>query len=135
MDVRIQDGTGTTQQKLAAQAEVYHDMANVCIASPACSAFMMWGFTDKYSWIPWFTGNPDWPLIFDESYQPKPAYWAVYTAFGGVGPVGGIAEPPADVPSDDSGGGTSLRWAIGMVAVMLMTCGCDDAVASRGVVA
>ena len=35
MDVRIQDGTGTTQQRLAAQAEVYHDMANVCIASPA----------------------------------------------------------------------------------------------------
>jgi endo-1,4-beta-xylanase len=116
MDVRIQDGTGTTEQKLAAQAEVYRNMANVCVASPACSAFMMWGFTDKYSWIPWFTGNPDWPLIFDESYEPKSAYWAVYTEFGGVGPVGGIVEPVTDLPPESPEGDVSRRFAVGVSA-------------------
>jgi endo-1,4-beta-xylanase len=120
MDVRIQDGAGARQQKLAAQAKVYGDMARVCIGSPACSSFMMWGFTDKYSWIPWFTGHPDSPLIFDESYQAKPAYWAIYSAFGGAVPIGGVAESPEALPSGDSRGGAAWRWAVGAGVTVLL---------------
>ena len=40
----------------------------------------MWSFTDRYSWIPQFTRHPDAPLIFDESYRPKPAYNALVDA-------------------------------------------------------
>jgi endo-1,4-beta-xylanase len=43
-------------------------------------AFVTWGFTDRRSWIPRFTGCPDAPLPFDEYYQPKPAYEALYQA-------------------------------------------------------
>jgi len=75
LDVDIRDGTGTTAQRLAAQANVYRDVANVCLGSPACKALVMWGFTDRYTWI----GNM--PLPFDKSYRPKPAYVALVEAF------------------------------------------------------
>ncbi len=75
LDVDIRDGTGNTAQRLAAQASVYRDVATTCLGSPACKALVMWGFTDRYTWI----GNM--PLPFDKSYRPKPAYMALVEAF------------------------------------------------------
>ncbi|MFE1745918.1 endo-1,4-beta-xylanase [Coleofasciculus sp. H7-2] len=80
MDVKIQDGTGTKQERFAAQAQVYRDMLSVCLSVPKCKAFVMWGFTDRHTWIPGFTHKPDEPLIFDKSYRPKPAYYALTSA-------------------------------------------------------
>lgn len=77
MDVQIQQGTGTREERLAAQAQVYREMLGVCLKAPNCTAFVTWGFSDRYSWIPHFTGNPDSPLPFDENYRPKPAYEAM----------------------------------------------------------
>ena len=77
MDVKIQNGIGTPAQRLAAQARVYRQMLGVCLETPVCTAFLTWGFTDQYSWIPGFTGHPDAPLPFDTAYAPKPAYWAL----------------------------------------------------------
>jgi endo-1,4-beta-xylanase len=74
MDVQLQTGTGTEAQKWQAQAEIYRDMLQTCVEADNCHTFMMWGFTDRYSWIPGYTGNPDSPLIFDRDYQPKPAF-------------------------------------------------------------
>ncbi|RMG09343.1 MAG: hypothetical protein D6728_12860 [Cyanobacteria bacterium J055] len=75
MDVQIQNGTGTESERLQAQAEIYGEMLRVCQVEPNCNTLVMWGFTDAHSWIPSFTGNDDAPLIFDESYRPKPAYY------------------------------------------------------------
>ncbi|WP_228062026.1 endo-1,4-beta-xylanase [Coleofasciculus sp. LEGE 07081] len=77
MDVQIHNGTGTRDERLVAQAKVYRDMLGVCLEASNCTAFVTWGFTDKYTWIPGFVGQPDEPLIFDESYRPKPAYNAL----------------------------------------------------------
>ena len=54
------------------------------LSNPALKAFVLWGFTDRYSWIPKKTGNADAPLPFDEYYQPKPAYEALYRALEAV---------------------------------------------------
>ncbi len=77
MDVRIHGGTGTREEKLAAQANLYRDMLKVCLNAPNCKAFVTWGFTDKHSWIPSHFGHPDSPLIFDELFHPKPTYGAL----------------------------------------------------------
>ncbi|AOX04366.1 hypothetical protein BJP34_17445 [Moorena producens PAL-8-15-08-1] len=77
MDVQIYDGKGTTEEKLAAQAEVYRDILRVCLDAPNCKSFATWGLSDNYSWIPYFFDRPDSPLLFDESYRPKPAYDAL----------------------------------------------------------
>jgi len=41
----------------------------------------MWGFTDKYSWIPEFFSGYGWALPFDAYYNPKPAYYALQKTF------------------------------------------------------
>ncbi|NEQ67764.1 MAG: endo-1,4-beta-xylanase, partial [Symploca sp. SIO2D2] len=84
MDVQIYDGKGTREEKLAAQAEVYRDILRVCLDAPNCKSFATWGFSDKYSWIPYFFDRPDSPLLFDESYRPKPAYNALVEELQGV---------------------------------------------------
>lgn len=67
---------------LEKQAEIYRQVATACVAQLACTAFQTWGFTDKYSWIPWATkGKSGDGLPFDKNYAPKPAYRAVLDVF------------------------------------------------------
>jgi endo-1,4-beta-xylanase len=77
MDVRLQYSQDSEEEELAAQAEMYRQALAVCLAAPNCNVFVTWGLTDRYSWIPGYTGHPDAPLLFDESGQPKPAYFAI----------------------------------------------------------
>jgi endo-1,4-beta-xylanase len=75
MDVRIP--LPTTAEKLQQQALAYKDSIEFCVTEPNCKALVMWGFTDKFSWIPsTFNGQGD-ALIFDANYQPKPAHAAL----------------------------------------------------------
>lgn len=86
MDVRI--SLPTDAQELEQQALAYRDATEFCLSQPNCKALVIWGFTDKHSWIPsFFPGFGD-ALIFDANYQPKPAYSAIQTALGGT------AQPP-----------------------------------------
>lgn len=80
MDVQIQGLAGTQEEKFAAQAKVYGETLATCLQIPNFRALVQWGVTDKFSWIPAFTGKPDAPLIFDENYSPKPAYFALTKA-------------------------------------------------------
>jgi len=75
LDVRMQ--LPVTPKKLATQANVYAGILNACLAQSACRAFQMWGFTDAHSWVPSFFPGYGAALIFDEMYQPKPAYDAL----------------------------------------------------------
>lgn len=75
MDVRIK--LPATEEKLIQQARIYRDILEVALSTKNCTAFVMWGFTDLYSWIPRrYRGWGD-ALIFDEAYYPKPAYFAI----------------------------------------------------------
>jgi len=66
------------QEALEAQADIYRFVATACVQEPGCTAFMTWGFTDKYSWIPGYTkGAKGRALLFDQGYAPKPAYNAL----------------------------------------------------------
>jgi endo-1,4-beta-xylanase len=77
MDVRTQYSTASVEEKLAQQAEMYRYILKTCLQAADCRSLATWGVTDKQSWIPWYTGNPDMPLLFDQNNQPKPAYYAV----------------------------------------------------------
>ena len=37
------------------KADVYRQIASACLSHAGCTAIQTWGFTDKYSWIRWFT--------------------------------------------------------------------------------
>lgn len=77
MDVRVQNSTASEEEKLSQQAEIYGRVFEVCYQNPMCEAFVVWGATDRQSWIPGYTGNPDMPLLFDENGKPKPAYQSI----------------------------------------------------------
>jgi endo-1,4-beta-xylanase len=72
MDVRIRGEP--TERALAQQAAVYGEMMDVCLKARNCSAYVLWGFTDRHSWVPGFFSGWGSALIFDDSYAPKPAY-------------------------------------------------------------
>jgi GH35 family endo-1,4-beta-xylanase len=77
MDVRIRDLPAQT--KFETQRSVYHAIVGVCVAEPRCDAVTFWGFTDAHSWIDAQFGADD-PLLFDEQYGAKPAYYGVLDA-------------------------------------------------------
>jgi endo-1,4-beta-xylanase len=69
-------------EDLFRQAEIYRQIATVCMKNPGCSAIQTWGFADKYSWIGWYTrGSKGAGLLFDRQYRPKPAYDALRQSF------------------------------------------------------
>ena len=78
LDIRIKGSP--TPELLEQQAQNYRDILNVCLNEPNCTAFIMWGMTDKYSWIPQTRQGYGSALIFDENYLPKPAYQALLDA-------------------------------------------------------
>ncbi len=79
MDVRM--NLPATAEDLQKQADAYRDVANFCLALSSCKALLIWGFTDKYSWIPNEFKNTGDALIFDKFYKSKPAYAAFHEAF------------------------------------------------------
>ncbi len=86
MDVAI---TGVaTPANLSAQARIYRDALRVCLSAHNCSAFTLWGFTDRYSWISQLSSNSGEALIFDDAYRPKPAYAALREVLGGIRSTG-----------------------------------------------
>lgn len=85
LDVRIPLPTSDSQKM--EQARMYGDLLKVYLEETAAGrgttaegwrrVFTMWGFTDRWSWIPVFFKGYGSALLFDEAYQPKPAYEAI----------------------------------------------------------
>jgi GH35 family endo-1,4-beta-xylanase len=80
MDVRTTSQPGDTVTRSEGQKQVYKAIVGACVAEPRCDAVTLWGFTDKYSWIDKQFGADD-PLVFDESYRAKPAFFGMLEAF------------------------------------------------------
>jgi endo-1,4-beta-xylanase len=76
LDVRIRGGP--SEHDLQRQADIYRETMETCLAARSCTAYVTWGFADRHSWIPGFFSGWGSALIFDETYQPKPAYTALH---------------------------------------------------------
>jgi endo-1,4-beta-xylanase len=85
LDVRMP--MPSDQSKLNAQAKVYRMIIQAALATPACRTFMMWGFTDKFSWIPAQFPGEGAACIYDENYQPKSAYAALLDVLKNPTPI------------------------------------------------
>jgi len=77
LDIRVP--LPVTEENLQQQANTYRNILNVALDQPACTAFITWGFTDKYSWVPGFFDGFGAALPFDENFEPKPAYQTMQT--------------------------------------------------------
>lgn len=78
LDIRLPDRASADM--FETQARLYRAYLEACLAVENCTAFVMWGFTDRYSWIPSFQAGFGHALIFDAAYRQKPAYFAIRDA-------------------------------------------------------
>ncbi len=88
LDMRMNDIDDVTLTQLTPemaekQKQRYHDIiATYLEVVPAeqRGGFSVWGVSDADSWLPDFWGKPDWPLLFDEELNAKPALEGVSDA-------------------------------------------------------
>lgn len=80
LDLRVHKAWGSQTDKLNRQAQVYQQITNLCLTAPRCRGITTWGVSDQWSWVRFVLQQPDAPLLFDQNYQPKPAYFAVAQA-------------------------------------------------------
>lgn len=69
-----------TAEMLLKQAELYENVFEVLRTyRDIVNGVTFWGVADDYTWLDDFPveGRKDWPLIFDENSEPKPAYYAI----------------------------------------------------------
>ncbi|TDV47794.1 endo-1,4-beta-xylanase [Actinophytocola oryzae] len=71
-DVRMLMPTDTV--KLQAQAQGYSVLLQGCLLAKRCNSFTVWGFTDKYSWVPGFFDGEGAANLLDENFAAKPGY-------------------------------------------------------------
>lgn len=71
LDVTLSDPANDLEE----QGRIYGDVYAGCFFTPGCRGITIWGITDKYTWIRNFFSVEGAPLMFDDSYQPKPAYF------------------------------------------------------------
>jgi endo-1,4-beta-xylanase len=87
LDDRIQ--LPATTADLTQQATDYATVVSDCLQVSRCVGVSQWGVGDGDSWIP---GTfPGWgaATMYDQNYQPKPAYYAALSALGGSSSSGG----------------------------------------------
>lgn len=75
IDVRMEGEP--TEAKLAMQGKIYESLMDVALRMDNIQSYTLWGFTDKYSWIPGFFSGQGHGLMFDDEYNPKEAFYMV----------------------------------------------------------
>ncbi|GAA2389532.1 endo-1,4-beta-xylanase [Streptomyces glaucosporus] len=79
LDVRMdlpEDGRPTEAQ-LKQQADYYQQALSACLAVDDCNSFTIWGFTDKYSWVPVFFQGEGSATVMTEDFERKPSFYAL----------------------------------------------------------
>ncbi|MCE7079541.1 endo-1,4-beta-xylanase [Streptomyces sp. ST2-7A] len=66
-----------TKAQLVQQAEYYDRALSACLAVEGCNSFTIWGFTDKYSWVPSFFEGEGSATVMTENFVRKPAFFAL----------------------------------------------------------
>jgi endo-1,4-beta-xylanase len=77
-DVRIP--LPTDDPKARAQAEGYGVLLRACLLTAQCLSFTVWGFSDRYQWVPGVFAGQGSAALYDENFVPKPAYRAMQTS-------------------------------------------------------
>ena len=80
-DSTIQFTPALAQQQAAMFAYVVQQYKNIV---PAAQQYgiTIWNVTDKDSWLRSFYKRKDWPVLFDDDYAKKPAYYSFKDALG-----------------------------------------------------
>ena len=80
LDIRIDS---TSEKNLEKQKRAFKKVATAFLSLDKSKrgTFGVWGISDKNSWLNWFLKKREFPLLFDDLAQKKPAYYGVLEAF------------------------------------------------------
>lgn len=82
-EMDVYQGPSNSPDAFAKQKEVFYNIVHACLQDSNCIGFMTWGIADRYSWLrerDWNTLPDAKPVLFDEEYDKKPAYYGVLQA-------------------------------------------------------
>jgi endo-1,4-beta-xylanase len=79
LDVRMDlpENGEPTDAQLRQQADYYQRALSACLAVDDCNSFTIWGFTDRYSWVPVFFEGQGSATVMTEDFERKPAFYAL----------------------------------------------------------
>jgi GH35 family endo-1,4-beta-xylanase len=108
MDVRVSQLPPNLRS--SAQRQIYHDIIAAALTEPAFDGVWLWGFTDRHTWVTHFYED-DEPLIFDEDYGRKDAYYGLRDALSTITPGGVLGgRVPLDSDEDEDGNPWGYLW-------------------------
>jgi endo-1,4-beta-xylanase len=81
LDIRIPEPVD--QQELQQQANEYAQVFQSCQQVSACAGVTTWGLHDAQSWVDDTFPEFDAPLLWDDNFNRKPAYFSVLEQLGG----------------------------------------------------
>lgn len=79
-DVNMNDVKADSDDKNKIQEDIYYEMLRACIESKVCHSFAYLGITDAETWYKHIGLKDPRPLMFDEKYNPKPAFFGIRSA-------------------------------------------------------
>jgi endo-1,4-beta-xylanase len=108
MDVRVSSLQANLRQ--IAQRQIYRDIIAAALTEPAFDGVWLWGFTDRHTWVTHFYYD-DEPLILDEDYGRKEAYYGLREALLSIAPGGTVgAGVPLDSDMHENGNSWGHLW-------------------------
>lgn len=108
MDVRV--SKLPPELRGTAQRQIYHDVLAAALTEPAFDGIWLWGFTDRHTWVTHFYYD-DEPLVFDEDYNRKEAFYGMRDALASLTPGGAVGDGVllnSDI--DDNGNPWGYEW-------------------------
>lgn len=85
LDVRFVQAPFYTAAGEATQAQNYYDSVASCMkVGPGCIGVTVWDFVDKYSWVPSSFPGQGGATIYNDTFQRKPAFYAIGEALTGA---------------------------------------------------
>jgi endo-1,4-beta-xylanase len=93
---------------LQQQATDYSNVVKYCMNVSRCVGVSQWGVDDGHSWIPGTFPGYGAATMYDNNYQPKPAFNAALTALGGTS-----SPPPSSPPASSPPAGGGALHAVG----------------------
>jgi endo-1,4-beta-xylanase len=82
-EMDVYQGPADSPEAFAKQKEIFYNVVHTCLKDSNCIGFMTWGIADRYTWL----RTSDWknlpnakPVLFDDGYAKKPAYYGVLQA-------------------------------------------------------
>lgn len=79
-DVNMHDVKTDVAGRDQIEGNIYYEMMRACIESKVCHSFAYLGITDEETWYNYIGLKDARPLLFDDKYKPKQAFWSTRAA-------------------------------------------------------